>query len=735
MAWGGNTGPCESLAGRRSTIFLSVLFAGIALSISLAAPPLDAIGSLSADESQPSGLSIPLRSRAPHSTITIDSNAQFSATALSEGWPGDGSAGNPYLINGYEINASGQRAAILIGNTTVHFNISLCTLIDSSEAGITLYNATNGKVYGNSLERNAWYGIYAFASPANSFVSNTLNGSLYGVRLENSDSIFMGHNSIQYVDSGVYLKSSDNLAAEFNNCSLSNYDGDGWALYLNSSSDAIVGNCDLRGVFGALIESSVNITIADSECRGAQSVRVLRSSWINILNNSCSQGIFIDDYCDNCTVKDNDLPNSEIHLRLTVDSLVSGNNADAISSVTLSKRNTIVGNFIDRTYFGGFGGGIVVSDSADHNVIANNTGTKYIIESGSCDFNVIKNNTAVGDSNFLAIRVGGNFNEVSYNNCSNNPFEHHGGQGIYLSTAAYSLVHNNTCTSNAYYGIRITRIASILNTVRDNNCSGNLLGGIVLESKRCTLRNNTMTGDGVVIGVEWSPTAPLVQYWNEHDIDASNTLNGMPVIYVKNGTGGSVTGGAGQLILANCTGMSVEGNSIGGALVGLQIGYSDNNTIRNNNLSGNSYGMWLTASYDNSVLYNAFFNNADYAIWIKSGSRNRIFNNTFVHNHGSGDTYNAGLVQASDDGSGNSWNETNRGNYWADWLFPDSNFDGIVDVPYDLPGTGNALDNFPLSACPVTDPIPEFTAFPLAVGSATLLGLVLVARRRIPLKE
>ena len=50
-----------------------------------------------------------------HAPITIDSNAEFASQASTEGWSGRGTQSEPYVIEGYEINASGSYRCISIG--------------------------------------------------------------------------------------------------------------------------------------------------------------------------------------------------------------------------------------------------------------------------------------------------------------------------------------------------------------------------------------------------------------------------------------------------------------------------------------------------------------------------------------------------------------------------------------------------------------------------------------------
>ncbi|MHA3964705.1 MAG: hypothetical protein AM325_014335, partial [Candidatus Thorarchaeota archaeon SMTZ1-45] len=61
--------------------------------------------------------------------ITIDGDTNFSDTALVEGWEGDGSPGNPFIIDGLHIDLGVEFGhCIMISNTRVSFTISNCNL-------------------------------------------------------------------------------------------------------------------------------------------------------------------------------------------------------------------------------------------------------------------------------------------------------------------------------------------------------------------------------------------------------------------------------------------------------------------------------------------------------------------------------------------------------------------------------------------------------------------------------
>ena len=63
-----------------------------------------------------------------HEPIDIVGDDDLNATALVEGWPGNGTSQNPYRIQGLSINLDGATGnCIYIRDTRAHFIISSCS--------------------------------------------------------------------------------------------------------------------------------------------------------------------------------------------------------------------------------------------------------------------------------------------------------------------------------------------------------------------------------------------------------------------------------------------------------------------------------------------------------------------------------------------------------------------------------------------------------------------------------
>jgi len=165
--------------------------------------------------------------------------------------------------------------------------------------------------------------------------------------------------------------------------------------------------------------------------------------------------------------------------------------------------------------------------------------------------------------------------------------------------------------------------------IANNNISNNDWGGIeLLNSSNNVITGNTMTNDGVVI---WGDE---LRHWNTHTIEG-NTVNGKPLYYFKDRIGGKVPEDAGQVILANCTGMLVENLNIRNTDVGIELGFSSQNTIKNNNVSDNEGGICLGYSSNNSITGNNVLNNGG-GIGMVGSSNNSITGNSIISNNGIG---------------------------------------------------------------------------------------------------
>lgn len=148
-----------------------------------------------------------------HDRILIIGNDEFRVMAAEEGWPGDGTEGNPYLIEGYNIDLQkGEGGAIEVRNTDVHFIVRRCFLHGG------MHNlATSGYGYGVLT-----YGVKNMRVECSVAIDN-----FEGVRLEKgTESCIIHYNDLsKNLGHGVALASANNNIIEYNLCTDESDDG------------------------------------------------------------------------------------------------------------------------------------------------------------------------------------------------------------------------------------------------------------------------------------------------------------------------------------------------------------------------------------------------------------------------------------------------------------------------------------------------------------------------------
>ncbi|MHA2494717.1 MAG: right-handed parallel beta-helix repeat-containing protein [Candidatus Hodarchaeales archaeon] len=119
--------------------------------------------------------------------VSIDGNQDFNDTAAARGWPGNGTAANPYIINGLNITGPSGSNLIEIRNIDAYFQLINCSL-SGGIRGISLNNVTNGYISRNTLYSNSLRGIEIYSSVGNIIATNTAyNNALDGIYLAASN--------------------------------------------------------------------------------------------------------------------------------------------------------------------------------------------------------------------------------------------------------------------------------------------------------------------------------------------------------------------------------------------------------------------------------------------------------------------------------------------------------------------------------------------------------------------
>ncbi len=232
---------------------------------------------------------------------------------------------------------------------------------------------------------------------------------------------------------------------------------------------------------------------------------------------------------------------------------------------------------------------------------------------------------------------------VINNTCNNNGYD-----GIKIDSSGSSTVINNTCNNNTR-GIRLYYSGS--STVTNNTCSNNNYGILLYYSGSSTVTNNTCNNNTRGIYLEDSGSSTVVNntFTNcgldifEYTIDAylsytieNNWVNGKKLGFYTNLDSTIIEEPIyGQLILVNCTNVTVRDQILNNATIGLSLGFCTSSAIINNTCSNNIIGIYLHSSDSLTVINNTCSNN-NYGIYLDFSDSLTVINNTCNNNNSSG---------------------------------------------------------------------------------------------------
>jgi parallel beta-helix repeat protein len=488
----------------------------------------------------------------------------------------------------------------------------------------TIQAAINAADQGDTIY--VWTGIYnenIIINKTITLVGNgTINSIIQGtggrevVRINSNWVNFTGFTIIDGEPDGIVLNSVEYVQIINNNCSKN-----GYGIYIKDSKNIIIENNSLyKNENGIIIDKSESSTLKNNS---------MISSGLSIIGEQLS-------YWNTHNIDNNNTVNSKklYYSKNTNGGTVPPDAGQVIlansENITIQNQNLSMGNI-----------GIELGFSYN-NSIKNNTCSKNnkfgihlyksnlnIITNNSCNFNywdainvakssfnIITNNTCTNNNNGIDL-VESDENKIKNNVCNLNNLD-----GIHSRKSIMNNFINNTCNSNNDDGIDL--FESDLNTMINNNCTLNLDYGIVIQySKKIKAINNTLVSCGLhIIGY-------LLSHYNTHTIGINNTVNAKPIYYEKNIINKKIPLGAGQVILVNCSKVSIEHQNLSDGSTSIGLFYSENNFISNNLCNqNNDYGIYLWKSNQNVITNNTCKSNYYHGILISESKYNTIFNNT-----------------------------------------------------------------------------------------------------------
>ncbi len=561
-------------------------------------------------------------------------------------------------VTGFSVENSGST----LGSSGIRlFFVQNCHLINNfaygHERGISFWGAFNNVAEDNNMSNNK-NGVYLWAtlSHSNLVVNNILWSNTAGIYLDESHNNTLTGNTIVDNDYGIYLLHSSHNTMH-SNLMIENgifIDGQSlayWNTHTISSSNTVngrpvqyrkdsAGGSIPLGAGQVILTNCNNMAINNQNLStGSVGVAIVFSSHISITNRTSSSnfrdGIYVYD-SNNITIADSNTSNNgndgifmdHVSTSVLWNNVAYSNGMNGIH-VFAGDLNTIDQNGIFLN--GPLGPGSHIEHCAiylshiNHSVISGNN----VHSNSNCAFSLIDSNTNSIHSNSFSNNANGVFvGGADGNTFTNNTISDNVIVGVSLEASSHNIFSDNTVTHHLY--------GMGLGESNDNTLAGNYISshdardtrsGIILwASSSHVLADNVMDGDGLII------EGGTLQYWNTHSIDTSNTVNGRPVYYWKNVTGGTVPPGASEVILANCSNIVVENQNLDDGTAGIEVGFSSNNTITGNSANFSKKGIYLLRSDDNTIFNNAVSFSNSRGIHLIASNRNTISNSKLWSN-------------------------------------------------------------------------------------------------------
>ncbi|MEM3396400.1 MAG: NosD domain-containing protein [Thermoplasmata archaeon] len=626
-----------------------------------------------------------------HAPIQISSDADFTSANGVTG--GSGTMSDPYIIEGWDIDAAGGSYGIWIRDTSAYFVIRNCNITSANNsanppygAGIELRNATHGLLENNTIT-NCQYGIYLDLADNNTIQYNDVSNNTFGIYLIVSSNNTITQNSAVFCSqNAIYMRLSHYNTVTYNNCSNNTYysygiyiDFANWntisyniacgsiygGMYISSSNNNVISNNNFSenkkgstfgttGV-GIYITSANYNTIDGNEISSNEmyGIYMQGAKWNTISNNTMfdnkKRAIYVNYYSDDNTIEHNTITGVP----------VSGITPDHYGIYIYDSDNTSVTNNNLSDYFYG----MFICSASNNTVVENN-----VFSGGNWSIYLITDNNTIASntisSGVVGIRVESSYNTIAGNIISTTKY------GIY----GVGLPSNNDLYENTINNANLTWSAGIY---IENATNWNMVGNVVydcfvgiqiVKSNNCTISQNNNVTNNSYYGIYLNVVCDTIIQSNQitkniyglYFETVNNTLvtqNGIKFnkygIEVISYTSYSCNNTFSHNDISNNSGLDPEGNPTGKGIslmnakgnvidqntinadvsYGVMLGYgSENNTVTNNKITNHTRGVYITSSNWNTLMYNNISYNSMYGVHLSSAKNNTITYNAFCNN-------------------------------------------------------------------------------------------------------
>jgi parallel beta-helix repeat protein len=546
---------------------------------------------------------------------------------------------NCYYTNYYHIISNTNTVN---GKPVYYWNDVSNKTVPSGAGQIILFNCSNIKIENQNCS-DSTSGIIVLASDYISLRNNTCDSNKRsGINIYGSKYVSVSNNSCSNNFYGIWIgsvgwncywygKDINRSIIENNRC---NKNAFGIIIHYNYGSILRRNKCFENRYNGIQIDGSEDIIVFNNTCKSNKlfGITIYSDGTFKLYNNKMIDcGLNVDIYyyeSSNIICPNNTVNGKPVYF-------LAGANGTSIPSgagqvILIDCRNITVKN--QNLSNGSIG--LFISDSQEIKIMNNkcNGNKLHGIRLLYSYYNRIENNTCNNnDYDGIRLDLDCNYNIIKNNTCNSNEKN-----GMFLDNCRYNKIYDNIFNLNNEIGYGQTG-CSFDNLINNNSLNSNELYGFYIGGpSNNTLTNNKMKYCGIFLDGYYSDGWWWNQ-WDLKDIGSDNTVNNKPVLYLKDVDRSPVLFGAGQVILVNCSNLTITGQDLSYGTVGIQLIHSKYINIQNNNCNHNTYGIYLKQSSFIKIENNTCNNNNLHGLIDSWNSLNiDIINNQFNSNNGSG---------------------------------------------------------------------------------------------------
>ncbi len=598
--------------------------------------------------------------------ISYDSHAPFNVTSNTDfetqGWPGNGSVVDPYLIQNLNITSTNS-TCIWITNTTSHFVIENCLFSSSIDgyafiqpiAPLTLTNVSNGIVERNHIV-DSFTAVSGYQVSNCSISDNILSVSYQGISVAMSNSTVISNNTQGYEPCHIGLR-----IYNCRNCTIS----------LNEFKNITYMGITARMTYDThIVENSFTASTDEYDLNWA-GINA-RGSLCTIQRNELSgfdyNGIEVTG--DNFTVQDNNITSCSTGITVsTNNSTVTGNRINGSSRPIVmhqtNKTKVHENNLLGRT--GRFETGISMHGGHDCDIYSNTISLVHqgLYLQGASQYNVSNNSITEGRYGFVFGWYSNWWDVPSgpFFNCDiiNNTFD---GGGLYPIIESYESWDFDTIRfeGNNVQGKPIGFFANLDSVTIDGDSYAQLL---LVNCREITISggdfhdinsdwiyyDNFNPGEASAITLMNCTSCNLVSV-NLHnnsigvtlldstqcDITGINFNNNAYGITLQDSTQCDITGVSGNnnllfgISISHSEDIEITNVDIRNSSRGIELSSSYNCHISNCQISNNEEGVVMWTSFNCTLSHNTVFQNTD-GIFMEDSDGAEIWSNAVYLNH------------------------------------------------------------------------------------------------------